>query len=126
MAERPQRLVREAVVIALLFLFIEPHATETVLGIVRRHVQPISPFHDVSIRSSGPVSDPDAATCFHHRLQGGDDATRRAFRERLAIEASIMSKRLAVREHHDAISVTTAFQTAAQAAERPDLVTVGL
>ena len=77
MAERPQPLVREAVVVALLLLLREPNAAQLVGRIVGRDLNAIVPVDDFTISRTAPVRDPRARTGAHDRLEGRDESARR-------------------------------------------------
>ncbi len=76
-AERPEALVREAVVVAALFLPGQPDAAQRVAGMIRRHTQPARLIHDDAIGAAGALRDPCPAAREHDGLDRGDQPARR-------------------------------------------------
>ena len=76
-AERPQALVGEAVVVAALLLGGEPHAAQRVRLLAGRHAHAAVRVDGLAIGDAAAVRDPDARARAHHRLERGDQAARR-------------------------------------------------
>jgi hypothetical protein len=58
--KRPQRLVGESIVVALLFALVEPDAPEAVLRIGGRHIDAATRIDNESVGCAGPVCHPYA------------------------------------------------------------------
>ena len=76
-AERPQRVVGAAVVVALLFFRREPHAPQRVRRAIGRHAQAAARIGGFAIGAAAAVRDPGAAARAHHRIERGHEAARR-------------------------------------------------
>ncbi len=75
MTQRPQTLVGEAVVVALLLVGIQPDAAQTIRRIVRRHEQAVTVLGGDAIGRSRPVRHPDTAAAPEERLNSIDHAS---------------------------------------------------
>src|ERR1051325_5984207 len=62
MAEGPQALIREAVVVAFLFLFRKPNPAQRVLGFVWRHRQSIINIDHFPVGIAATMRDPGSVT----------------------------------------------------------------
>src|SRR5687767_15506846 len=69
MAERPEALVREAVVVAGLFFGREPDPAQLVRGGVGWHFHPVMTVHHLPVGASAAVGDPGSRAGAHDRLQ---------------------------------------------------------
>ena len=69
-AERPETFVREAVIVAVLFLVTKPHPAQGVLGMVRRHAKPIVLVHHLGVGLTGAVGNPCTVTGHQDRFHG--------------------------------------------------------
>src|SRR5262249_24280504 len=96
-AERPQALVGEAVVVPRLFVGLQPDPAQRIGGIVGG--QPDALAHD-PVGIAAPVGDPHAAARDHDRLHRREEA---AGRLELADATTVahVAHRLAIREYED-------------------------
>ena len=123
-AQRPQPLVGEAVVVAGLLLRRQPDAADLVGGFVRRHRDAIVLVHHFAIGRAAAVGDPGARAGAHDRLQRGDQPARGALHLD-AIAAALVDVGLAVGHHDHVFAAQFAVQNAAQRLRRPgDLILV--
>ena len=76
-AQRPQALVGEAIVVAGFLLPGEPDAAHAVGRILRRHHDVVAGVDHVAVGAAGAVRDPSARAGAHHRLERGHQAARR-------------------------------------------------
>src|SRR5881396_3180442 len=72
-AERPEPLVREPVVVAVLLLLRQPHPAQRVARVVLRHAEPPARVRGLPVGIAAPVSDPHAAARAHHRIHRGHE-----------------------------------------------------
>ena len=119
-AERPQPLVGEAVVVALLFLLGEPDAPQQV-GAPRRAAPGSRSLMSTVSRSAEPL--PCATqTPEHARITGSSAVTRplAGWSTLIAVVRLHVHVRLAVGEDHDALALQELAQRRAQAGRAPD------
>ena len=105
MAQRPQALVGEAVVVAF-FLFVgEPDAAQGVARVIRWHLHVIVAVHHLAVGRAAAVRDPGAGTGAHDGLDRRDHAAgRHLHRPMLAVASWRVDVGLAVRHHqHGAV-----------------------
>ena len=74
MAKRPEALIRKSIVIAFVFLFRKPDATERITRTIRRDAEPVLGIDDFAVRAAGATRDPCAVARQQNRLEGGDHA----------------------------------------------------
>ena len=77
-AERPQRAVREAVVVALFLFLGQPDAPQRVGRLVRRNGEASALVGGFAIAAAAAMRDPHAAGGAHDRIERRDEAARRA------------------------------------------------
>jgi hypothetical protein len=118
MAERPQRFVREAVVVALLFLLGEPHAPQQIARFGRRDRDAPVAIRRRPIRRSAAVGHPDARTRPHHRLEGRDEPACRVTHDDV-LAGPLVDDRLAVRNDDHALTMELGAQHLAKPLRRP-------
>ena len=75
MAQRPQPLVRESVVVAALFGRVQPDPAEPVPGVGGRHVDAVALIDNGSIGGAGAVCHPHARAGVYQRFKGRDQST---------------------------------------------------
>ena len=68
MAQRPEPLIGESVVIAALLKCIQPDPAKPVLGVAQRHIDTVALVHDGSIGGAGAVSHPDSRAGMYQRF----------------------------------------------------------
>ena len=98
-AERPQPLVGEAVVVPRLLLRREPDALEREARVVGGHAEAAPRVRGLAVRVAAGLRDPDAAAGAHHRIHRGDEAAGR----RDHLDAAVLpdvADGLAVGDHH--------------------------
>ncbi len=123
-AQRPQPLVGEAVVVAGLLLRRKPDAADLVGGLFRRHRDAVVLVHHLAVGRAAAVGDPGAGAGAHDRLQRGDQPARGPLHLD-AIAAALVHVGLAVGHHDHVLAAQFAAQNAAQRLRRPgDLVLV--
>ena len=118
-AERPEALVGEAVVVA---------RSSSGVSHTRRRLYASSPggtahglrVGDITIGGAAAVGDPDARTGAHHRLERGDEAAGRVQDFDAAVWRVVVDVRLAVRNHHDALAEQAMAQRVLQPFGRPE------
>src|SRR5271155_1525092 len=76
-AERPQSLVREAVVIAFLFFLGEPHPAQRISRILGRNAETVEAVDGFAIRITAPMRDPGSVRCAQHWFESRDQTTGR-------------------------------------------------
>ena len=127
MAQRPQPLVGEAVVIAVLLLLAEPDAAQRIGGIVGRHRDAVVAVDALAVGRARAMRDPDAAAGAHHRLQRRDEAAGRGLQHDLAVLAAVVDVGLAVGDHHHLRARQFLHQQLVQGLRRPfDMDAVGV
>jgi hypothetical protein len=67
-AQRPERFIRESIVIALLLESIQPYTPETILRTGGRHVQAVPPIDDCAIGGPGTVCHPYPGAGLYERF----------------------------------------------------------
>ena len=112
MAERPQRAVREAVVVALLFFRSQPDAPQRVGRLVRRHREAPALVGGLAIAAAAAMRDPDTAGRAHDRIERGDEAARRANPSDLAAGPvhTVVNVRLTIRDDDDTNAAEALFE----------------
>src|SRR5204862_4148156 len=93
--ERPEALVGEAVIVALLLLFREPHAPDAIRGFLGRHHPVVLLVDRVAIGRAPAVRDPGPGAGAHDRLERGHQAARRALELHPVVLASHLGARRA-------------------------------
>ena len=121
MAERPQRAVREAVVVALLFFSSQPDAAQCVRRLVRRNGETSALVGGLAIAAAAAVRNPHAAGCAHDRIERGDEAARRTNPPDAASGTldTVVNVRLAVRDDDDANTAEALFEERDKTIARP-------
>src|SRR5579871_5281834 len=71
-AQWPQPLVGESEVKALLFLFTHPNAAQSVIGVVRRHLNAVASVHYLFVGCAGSVTGPQHRFERSHQTTGGN------------------------------------------------------
>src|SRR5579871_6584841 len=74
-AQWPQPLVGESEVKALLFLFTHPNAAQSVIGVVRRHLNAVAIVHYLFVGCAGSLRDPGSVTGPQYRFERGHQTT---------------------------------------------------
>ena len=118
-AQGPQALVGEAVVVPLLFLGGQPEPTEPVVLLARRHGDAILRVHDFPVGTAAAVRDPGARAGAHDWLHGRHQAAGRPAHDDTAIGGTVVDVGLAVRHHDDLVAAQVRVQQAAQPRSRP-------
>jgi hypothetical protein len=104
-AERPESLICQAVVVALLFFLRQPHPAQRVSWVFRRHADMIVLVNGGPICIARAMPDPDSAGSLHHRVQGRGHATRgtqaldRVTRESMDVSLSIRNNDHLITRH---------------------------
>ena len=75
-AQRPQPLVGDAVVVALLFLFGQPDQPQGVGRVVGRDHHAVAVVHRQVVSGAAAVGDPSPGAFLHQRVDGGGHAAR--------------------------------------------------
>ena len=121
MAERPQRAVRKAVVVALLFFMGQPDAAQRVGRLVRRNAEASALVGGLVIPAAAAVRDPHAAGCAHDRIERGDESARRTNPPDTASGTldTVVNVRLAVRDNDDANAAEALFEERDKTIARP-------
>src|SRR3954451_1562345 len=78
-AERPQTLIREAIVVALLFLFGEPNPAKSVMRIVGRNRQAVVDIHSIDVGIAGAVGNPGSTAGPEYGFKSSDQTAGRLF-----------------------------------------------
>ena len=81
-AERPQALVGEAVIVAVLLLVAQPDAAQDVARMFRRHADAVEPVDGFPVGGAAAVGDPGAAAGAHDRLDRRNQSARRRLHRR--------------------------------------------
>ncbi len=117
-AQRPQRFVREAVVVALFLFLGQPDAAQQVrrLGRPDRHA-PV-PIGRRTIRRSTAVRDPDAGARPHHRLERRDQSARRMAGDDF-VAGPFVNERLSIRHDDHAFALQLCTQHVAKPLRSP-------
>ena len=100
-ADRPDRLVGAAVVIAVVFFAGQPNALEVVGRIVGRDSQPAFGVSALAVGVPRAVSHPDAPDRLHDRVQRESQAPHGRPGANLAVGAEAVHERLAVRNVYE-------------------------
>jgi hypothetical protein len=124
-AQRPEALVGEAVVVALLLVLAQPHAPQHVALLAGRHAQAVVAVDDLAIRGPAAVRHPRARAGAHHRLERGDEAAGGVLHHDATLPVAHVDVGLAVGQQHQALAVELAAQRAAQALGVPAAVGAG-
>ena len=83
-AERPEPLVREAVVVARFLRRREPEAPDLIRGVVDRHGDSIVAVHHFAIGGAGAMRDPGAGAGTHDRFERRHESTRGLLHDNIA------------------------------------------
>ena len=119
MAERPQRFVREAVVVAGFLFFAQPDAAKQIRGVARGHFEATACVRRLAIGGSAAVRDPHARARAHDRFERRHQSARRMLDDDLTRWPALVNARLAIREDDDAIALEVRAQRLAQPRRRP-------
>jgi hypothetical protein len=103
MAQRPESLIRKAVVVPAVLVVWQPHIAETVLRIGGRHVQSTAIVGTRCVGVPGTMCHPYSGTGFDERLEGRHEAARGAFQADPTISRTFVCEWRAIREHDDAL-----------------------
>ena len=76
MAQRPQTLVRQAVIVPVLLRVGQPHAAQRVGRIVGRYRDAVPGINRLAIGRAAAMRNPGPAAGAHYRLERRDEATR--------------------------------------------------
>ena len=117
--ERPDALVGEAGVVALLFLRGHPQAPDPVTRVSGRDRDPVVAVDGLAVRRAAAVRDPGARARPHHGFQRGDESARRTLHPN-STGIPHVDVRLAVRDDDDVLPVQLAPQRRAQRLLIPD------
>src|SRR3954467_5209306 len=98
--ERPQRAIREAVVVAFDVRVIEPHAVNRVLRILRRHLNAPRLVAHVAVRGARSPGHPRAVRVAHRGIERGHESTRRLL-DLDPVRAAHVLVRLAIRDEDE-------------------------
>jgi len=101
MAQRPQTLIRQSVVVALLFGGRQPNSAQRIGGILGRHAHSIVTVDRLAIGRATAVCHPGAGAGAHDRLKCRDHAAGRYLHLDLSAFAELMRIRFAIGNHHD-------------------------
>ena len=74
MAQRPESLVGESVVVAALFGRVQPDPAKPVPGVAQRHIDTVALVDNGSIGGTGAVCHPHARAGVYQRFKGGDQS----------------------------------------------------
>ena len=99
--ERPEPLVREAIVVTPLILRREPDPPQQIGRRFRGDLDPIAGVDDLGVRVSGAGRDPDAAPFAHQRVERDRDAAGRRHGLNRTVRLSRVLVWLAVRYHDE-------------------------
>jgi hypothetical protein len=123
-AQRPQALVRKAVVVTLLLFARQPHALERVARILGRDREPAVGVGTGAIGVAGAMRDPHPAAGLQHRIERGHQPAGRHDGARLAV-APLVHVRLAIAHHDQLVGVAERGQRVRpQPIGRPHLLAV--
>ena len=100
MAQGPEGLVRGAVIVALLFPLVEPHAAQRIRGILGRNGDAIESVGHGPIGVAAAVSDPNAAASLHDRIERGRQTARRTHAADFTILINV-DIRLSIGDHDE-------------------------
>ena len=123
-AQRPESLVGEAVVVPLFLLLGEPHAAQGVGRIIRRHADVVEAVHRLAIRVAGAVRDPHAGAGAHDGLERRDHAARGHLHHRAVVGIEVMDVGLAIRHDDHLRGMQVIAHHLAQRLRRPVLAKV--
>ena len=118
-AQRPQALVGEAEVVALLLLLRQPDAADAVGRVLGRHHHVVVLVDGVAVGGARAVRDPGARAGAHHRLERGDQAARRALDLDHVVLAPRVDVGLAVGDDQHLVALQVLAQDAAQRVRAP-------
>src|SRR5688572_2211236 len=103
MAQRPECLIRKAVVVPAVLVLWQPHIAETVLRIGGRHVQSTAIVGTRCVGVPGTVCHPCSGTGFGEWLEGRHEAARGALQADSTVSPAFVCEGRAIREHNDAL-----------------------
>ncbi len=118
-AQRPQALVGEAEVVALLLLGGQPQAAQLVVVVARRHCHAIVGVHHVAIGVAAAMGDPGAGAGAHDRLHGGHEAAGRPLDDDAAVLGVLVDVGFAVGHHDHLVAAQLRLQQRAQPVGAP-------
>ena len=118
MAQRPESLVREAVVVARLLLGRQPDAAKLIRRLLRRHRHAGVLVRHLAIGGAAPVRDPGARAGAHDRLHGGHQPARGP-PQREDLAAPHVDVRLAVGDDHHLVPRQVGAEDGAERVGRP-------
>jgi len=99
-AQRPERAIREAVVVAVDVGVIEPDPVQRVLRILRRNLNAPRFIADVTIRGSRPPRHPRAVGVTHRRIERRNETARRLL-DLDSLRAAHVFVRLAIGDEYE-------------------------
>src|SRR5688572_18905993 len=99
MAQRPESLIRKAVVVPAVLVLRQPHIAETVLRIGGRHVQSTAFVDNRCVGVPGTVCHPYSGTGFDEGLEGRHEPARGALQSDPTISRTFVCEWRAIREH---------------------------
>ena len=118
-AERPEALVGEAVVVALLFFGREPDPPDEVGLFAGRHADPPVLVGRLSVRGAAAVGDPDSGAGAHDRLERGDETARRMNDDDTAVLGPFVDVGFPIRDDDDFLAVQVAVERLLEPLRRP-------
>jgi hypothetical protein len=109
-AERPQRAVGEAVVVAPLFATAQPDAPQRIRASVAGDLHSVLHVHHGAIRTAGSVRDPRAARRQEHGIERADETAHGPGGDDRAMGIYVVDARLAVGNHDQSSRRQVAFE----------------
>ena len=109
-AERPETLVGEAVVVALLLLGREPDPAKDVRLLARGDAQSAVPVRRLAVGGAAPVRHPDSRAGAHDRLERRHEAARRVDDGDAAIRGPLVDVGLPIRDDDDLLAMQIAVE----------------
>ena len=98
-AERPQALVREAVVVAAMLVVGEPHVAQPVARIGGWHIKSVATVDAAVVVGRSPVCHPCSRAAPDDRFERRHEATGRSFSADAAVGPANRSQRRTIRKH---------------------------
>ena len=114
MAQRPQPLVREAVVVPSFFLLGKPDTAQRVGLGARWYANVATRIHRLAVGRAAAVGDPHAGTSTHYRLDRRDQTARWMLNHDGLVRTVHMDVRLTIGDDYDALAVQVAAQRIVQ------------
>ena len=124
MAQRPKPLIGKTIVVTAFLFFGEPHAAQSVRGVVGRYSNLIVSVHGRSIRRAGAVRHPHARAGAHDGLERRHHAACRHRCHRPMVRIVIVDVGLAVRHDDDLRGAQMIAHHLTQRLRRPVLVKI--